>query len=265
MSKTLSLEELEKLINKSITKLTNLINDLKNDTADTNSFKKAGLLAYWISDYVHMLRNEKTFDSKKLLKYNRGDIVSVNFGYRVGSELGGKHFAIVLDNHNSIKSDVVTVLPLTSKKDKDANTCFCYELKHGLFELHEIKLNKLIDECSLELNSILATANSQTAEQFKTISKRIDAVNKKISEAEDLNKSLARLKDGTIVNVGQIVTISKIRILNPKKASDSLNKIRISGEDLDAINEKIAYLYLGKNARKDAAFEAFASGVQNKS
>lgn len=262
MSKALTQEELKKLINKSIEKLNNFLDELKSDTKDKKSFKKAGLIAYWIIDYVHMLRQEKTFDSNKLLKYNRGDIISVNFGYRIGSELGGKHFAMVLDNNNSLKSDIITVLPLTSKKEKSLNNYFCYELKHGLYELHEKKLNTLVDKCSKEIIAI-ANADVSTSEQFEKLSKRLKMLNEKITEAENLNKSLDKLKNGTIVNLGQIATISKIRILNPKKASDSLNKIKVLGEDLDEINKKLNDLYLTKKNFSEETLKAFLSGVNS--
>lgn len=262
MSKTLTQEELNKLISKSIEKLNNFIEELKANNKDEKSCKKAGLLAYWIIDYVHMLRQEKTFNSSKLLKYNRGDIVSVNFGYRIGSELGGKHFAMVLDNSNSLKSDVVTVLPLTSKKEKSSNNYFCYELKHGLYELHEKKLNTLIDKCTTEISSI-AMASVSASEQFENLTKRLKLLNEKITEAENLNKALEKLKNGTIVNIGQIITVSKIRILNPKKASDSLNKIKVLGDDLDEINKKLNDLYFTKKNSSEKISKAFIDGIES--
>ena len=41
MSKALTQEELKKLINKSIEKLNNFLDELKSDTKDKKSFKKA--------------------------------------------------------------------------------------------------------------------------------------------------------------------------------------------------------------------------------
>lgn len=248
MSNKLTKEELNKLVSSSIEKMTEFIDELKSDEKDTHSCKRAGLIAYWLIEYVKMLRQEKKFDSRKLLKYNRGDIVCVNFGYRIGSELGGRHFAVVLDNYNSLNSGVITVLPLTSKKDKhdSIRSCFCYELQHGLYELHSDKLAALTDKCSTEINAILDEIETSAEEQFDALTNRIKAVNAKLSEAKILKSSLEKLKDGTIVNFGQLTTISKLRILNPKKASDSLNKIKLRPEDLDKINEQLQYLYMSK-------------------
>ncbi|MBQ2800996.1 MAG: type II toxin-antitoxin system PemK/MazF family toxin [Lachnospiraceae bacterium] len=47
-------------------------------------------------------------------KYKRGDIVSLNFVFNVGSEHGGLHYAVVLDNDNKQSSPVITVIPLSS-------------------------------------------------------------------------------------------------------------------------------------------------------
>ena len=77
-------------------------------------------LAYWISDYVRFLKREPGFDPKKLIRYKRGAIVKVHLGYRVGSEEGGLHYAVVMDVDNKLSNPVATVIPLTSiKPDTD--------------------------------------------------------------------------------------------------------------------------------------------------
>ena len=78
--------------------------------------KRAALLSYWIKDYVRFLKKEKTFDPKELIKYKRGSIVKAHLGYRIGSEEGGLHYAVVIDNGNAKSSNITTVIPLTSVK-----------------------------------------------------------------------------------------------------------------------------------------------------
>ena len=80
------------------------------------SQKRADLLCYWIDDYIKFLSKEPNFNPKKGRKYNRGDIVKVHLGYRIGSEEGGLHYCVVLDKDNALSSPVVTVVPLTSAK-----------------------------------------------------------------------------------------------------------------------------------------------------
>ena len=50
------------------------------------------------------------------MKYKRGQVIKVDFGVNIGSELSHTHFAIVLNSDDSTKNDNITVLPLTSKK-----------------------------------------------------------------------------------------------------------------------------------------------------
>ena len=57
-------------------------------------------------------KNEKQFDPKKLIKYRRGNIVSVHLGYNIGSEQGGLHYGLVIDNNNEKSSKVITIIPL---------------------------------------------------------------------------------------------------------------------------------------------------------
>ena len=59
-------------------------------------------------------------------------------------------------------------------------------------------------------------------------------------------KALEKLKTGSIIDVGQVVTISKMRISNPKNSKDSLSKIKLSNEDLDELNKKLISLYVNK-------------------
>ena len=46
----------------------------------------------------------------------RGEIIKVDFGINIGSELSNIHFAIVLNSDDNNSVDNITVLPLSSKK-----------------------------------------------------------------------------------------------------------------------------------------------------
>ena len=61
---------------------------------------------------------KKLLTLKKSIAYKRGDIVKLNFGFNIGSEYGGLHYAIVINNKNPHSSSVVTVIPLTSQKNQ---------------------------------------------------------------------------------------------------------------------------------------------------
>ena len=80
--------------------------------------KKADLISYWLKTYADYIEFEDKFDSRKLMNYSRGDVIRVNFGFNIGAEMGGLHFAVVLDNDSKQKSNVLTVVPLSSTNGK---------------------------------------------------------------------------------------------------------------------------------------------------
>lgn len=53
--------------------------------------------------------------NKKYPKFKRGQIIKVDFGINIGSELSHTHFAIVLNSDDSLYNDNITVIPITSK------------------------------------------------------------------------------------------------------------------------------------------------------
>ena len=99
---------------KSINNISSYIDNLINSNPKDQSC--ADKLCYWIDDYTNFLNKEKTFDSKKIISYRKGDIVKVHLGYRIGNEEGGLHYAVVMDKRNNKSNSLVTVIPLTSIK-----------------------------------------------------------------------------------------------------------------------------------------------------
>lgn len=72
----------------------------------------------WLQNNNNYLRWELLFDPQRLLRYRRGDIVFLDFGFNVGTEFGGLHWAVVIED-NPKTSGNVTVVPLSSlEKDK---------------------------------------------------------------------------------------------------------------------------------------------------
>lgn len=72
-------------------------------------------LAEWLNIWNLYLQLEERFDSNKLRKYERGDIIHVNFGFNVCSELGGSHYAVVIEKNNDKSSETIIVVPLRSE------------------------------------------------------------------------------------------------------------------------------------------------------
>ena len=114
MSKHLPKEEVIMNKKKSIVQLNNL---LESYISNDKTLRKADLISKWLKDYVNYLQFEEVFDPKRNIAYKQGNIVKINLGFNLGSELGGVHYAIVIDNNNKHSSDTITVLPLSSIKE----------------------------------------------------------------------------------------------------------------------------------------------------
>ena len=78
-------------------------------------FKKRGIFANWLKRHNEYLRLEDSFDPEEGIAYKRRMVIHVDFGFRVGAEYGGFHWAAVIQN-GSKKSATVVVVPLSSVK-----------------------------------------------------------------------------------------------------------------------------------------------------
>ncbi|MDR0221059.1 MAG: type II toxin-antitoxin system PemK/MazF family toxin [Lachnospiraceae bacterium] len=137
--------------------------------------KQQRIMGEWLEVWGRYIAYEKTFDPKRLVRYKRGDVVHAHFGYNVGSEIGGAHYAVVVENGNDLSSGIVTVVPISSLEAGKA--------------LHksEVPLGKLIGGVDCYAMPL------------------------------------------------QIRTISKLRIIKPKRNADG--KTKVSGASLDLIDE----------------------------
>lgn len=141
----------------------------KNYKKVNNSKKrKFNKLDEWLNKESSIFIQETKENGELFLKYKRGQIIKVDFGVNIGTELSHTHFAIVLNNDDTIMTDNLTVVPLTSKDG-----------------YRRINLGKLIS------NSFNTTKYKKTTyayiTQIKTISKkRILLNNKKIMCSNDI-------------------------------------------------------------------------------
>lgn len=252
------------LIQRAIKSVSDLLNSYQTSKIPKNK-KKASLFSYWLRDYTRMLRYEETFDPKRLKTYKRGEIVKVHLGYNIGSEEGGLHYAIVLDNNNRRSDTAITIVPLTSVKNNGrplyharvalGDTIYLQlqeKLSSQKTTLHE-NLDKNNRELDILLNYIQGKADESVHIEKAELEKRIKdlyaAVDKqmKLLDSNDkISNEISKMKSGSIALVDQITTVSKIRIYDPLYHKDVLSGIRVSDEILDLIDGKIKELYLGK-------------------
>ena len=228
-------------------KLNNFFNELEK-----NNPSKLNKICYWINDYVNYLKREDNFHPETLIRYKRGDIIKVNFGFRVGAEFGGLHYCIVLDNDNSPKAQTITVLPLSSLKDG----VDIHKLPRDRIYLGNELSDQIIDKADKLIDKW--EENRQKANQaFNNKNISSEELNKISSEARQIqdtalkfHNEFKKIKHGSIGIVGQITTISKMRIYDPKHTRHVLSGVRLSSEKLDLVDNKIKELYMHKTTKK---------------
>lgn len=232
--------------------------------------KKADLISYWIKSFSMYVDSEETFTPTKLLRYPRGSVLRVNFGFNIGKEFGGLHYAVVIDNDNKRNAHAITVVPLSSSDGKsvhERNVDLGKELYEKIRDnqkklyskaLEESKglystLNLLSENLSLLQSIRLSNAEvdfdimekiDETLSQKKQYEEKKASYERKKYIYERNEKEIAKLKTGSMAIVNQITTISKQRIYTPKRSEDFLDGISLSAPAMEKINEKIKSLYL---------------------
>lgn len=263
MSKKRSKENVIANKKRSIRKLNNYLEGL---ISSDDTLKKADLISYWINDYVNMISFEEKFSPTKNIAYKRGDVIKVAFGFNVGSEFGGLHYAVVIDNVNDHSSPVITVVPLTSKTNPKPMHHKNVDLGNDLY-INLIRKYKLLsDELDSRLNEryiyiqtldVLLTeaekATSKTDPRYLDSLELLERIKKEYQEdinrrdhLEQIKNEIDNMKTGSIALLTQITTISKIRIVDPKNTSGILANVSLSKESMQKINDKLLELYVRK-------------------
>lgn len=246
--------------------------------------KKAYLISYWLKDYVQYINFEEQFNPIKNIAYKRGDVVKLNFGFNIGSEYGGLHYAIVLDNHNRHNSPVLTVIPLTSAKEgkvpHDNNVELGSEIYKSLKLKYDTiskalkeekkdisiaikefdKFDKLFNMCTKELKerslykegSVEFSANSTSTQKylieagnFKNVWEQKHKHNSEEQKyLKKIGSEISQMKKGSIALVNQITTVSKMRIFDPRNLKGVLSGVSLSGDSMEKINQKVKELYI---------------------
>lgn len=97
-----------------IEKIENSITNYKY--AYKSNYNKFSNLGNWLEKESKIFKNEANNINNNKPNFKRGEIIKVDFGINIGSELSNTHFAIVLNNDDNTIVDNITVIPLSSKK-----------------------------------------------------------------------------------------------------------------------------------------------------
>lgn len=208
---------------------------------------KAALLYYWLRNYLRYIKQEETFNPKYFPQFKPGDIVKVDFGFGIGSEFGGLHYAIVLAPSNA-KNSTVTVVPLRSLKPNKESPSKLYKSDVYLgTELFAVLLNrsgKMLDQGENYVKEFETTdKKTLTASDVKRFEKQLDEANALITKHNIIMEEVSRLNAGTVAIVSQIRTVSKIRIQNPRHHKDALFNMRVDKHVTDKIRAVMKDLY----------------------
>lgn len=211
------------------------------------NYKKAAIFVYWLNDYIEYIKAEATFRPEMNMNYKRGQIVFVNFGFRIGTELGGNHYAVVLDVKNSKYNKTITVVPLKSQKDRITKYSALYHVPLGecVKTLLEDKAFSLLKTNKSEMIKVAVALTSGEPVNEEEVSKRISDMKRNKRIALNVLDYTENLKNESVADIGQITTISKQRINHPCKNKDVLAGVIIPEELMNEIDNKIKKLYIG--------------------
>lgn len=229
-----------------IAELANNISTFLKNVLGTDQHK-AALLYYWLRNYLRYIKQEETFNPKYFPQFKPGDIVKVDFGFGIGSEFGGLHYAIVLAPSNA-KNSTVTVVPLRSLKPNKESPSKLYKSDVYLgTELFTVLLNrsgKMLDKGENYVKEFETTdKKTLTAIDVKRFEKQLDEAKGLITKHNIIMEEVSRLNAGTVAIVSQIRTVSKIRIQNPRCRKDALYDMRVDKQATDKIRAVIKELY----------------------
>lgn len=215
----------------------NVLAEIKNTMMNEMDPKKAEKLCYWLNQWgADYLKNEQNFDYMSLMRYKRGSIVRANFGFKIGSEQGGLHYAVVLDNRNNKSNRVLMVVPIESlpdnKKPEDINEDFEVFLGYGIFKEEIAYVQKQITQLVEKINDLKENGRDYSKESKKL---------------KSLEKELISLQKGSVAQISQTCAMSKIRIYNPRHTGDRYATFKLSDEKLNEIQEKFESLYFERS------------------
>ena len=164
-------------------------------------FKFAYLDDWLLKNSKLLLTETNHFENNKeqiYKTYKRGTIIKVDFGVNLGSEMSQVHFAIVLNNYDNPRNNVLTVVPLTSKESK-----FNLDLKN-------LVIDKLIDKIKKELVKIGIREEMDLDDRNLTIEEQL-----KIRKLLTLLTYYESNQKNTYACCSLVTTISKTRIFKP--------------------------------------------------
>lgn len=102
------------------------------DGLSEKTFKKRNIITSWIVKWASYLKREDSSAPYRQCGYLPGQIILVDFGFRVGNELGGRHYAVVIENNCNPKSGTILLAPVSSYDPKEGEYPRPYNVDLGI-------------------------------------------------------------------------------------------------------------------------------------
>lgn len=169
---------------------------------------------------------------RKYYTFKRGVVVLADFSPQVGSEIKGKHFAIVLTKKDRNTNELLTVIPLTSKYHK-AHIDFGNEIYENIYKKIMSSLEQVIKNYSCLYEVFDEEYHEKVIEPMEM--------------CNQIAKKYSLLKEHTYGKPQQITTISKLRIVKPINKLDPIRQLKVSNKVMDQIDEAIINLLTNKS------------------
>lgn len=205
---------------------------------DDEGNKRSDKIAQWVENWTKYLKIEQTFNPKSIQALKRGSIVYADFGFNVGMEYGGLHYAIVLNKKDARSNHLLHVLPLTSVKettDMSNLKYFQFPIGNEVFQLLSNKALQKVGELS-EMYDRYSNKNYELTTRAKAIDSLINE-NKKL--IENLENSLLSNSDEFFVN--QTPTIRNNIEFGLSEALQIKQELKENEKLLTELNKKLTY------------------------
>ncbi|MBJ8247907.1 type II toxin-antitoxin system PemK/MazF family toxin [Staphylococcus pseudintermedius] len=192
--------------NKKLLKATNNFEDICN----SKNFKFK-YLDDWLYTKSKILKKETHSNKQKEYRfYPRGTIVYAKLGVNIGSEFSGNHFCIVLNKNDHKRSELITVVPLTSKKTKISIRLPENILGHAIEKMEKDSLSLSHDFAKIKKMHKTSVDTGIIEPELET---ELDLIEKNYVELRKIIDRYGRFKGKhTYAIPSQVITISKKRI-----------------------------------------------------
>ena len=215
--------------------------------------KRSDKIAQWIENWVKYLKLEKVFNSRSIPALKRGSIVYADFGFNVGREYGGLHYAIVLNKTDARSNHLLHVLPLTSVKE----TTDMSNLKYFQFPIGDEVFQLLKNEATqkiIELTKLYKRFSNKDAELRERAVIVESLIDDNIKTFEVIKNLPASDRDDSFLE--QIRTIDKNIDFTNAEADKIKQELKDNAALLSELDEKIEYankfILKIKNMNKDS-------------